>query len=247
MNNDPQKTGVAAANTQPAAVLPEEAATNSAPPLWQQMAAHSTTLALSALLCTALVSVTYLVCAPLIQKAQEEQHSKLLENVLPRSFYNNALEQSCLWISDPRLSKEPVKVYVAKRDDEPVALITQAVAPDGYSGAIKLLLAVDLQNTLLGISVLEHHETPGLGDKIDRKISKWLDSLQGKTLQSENDTLWQVKKDGGQFDQFTGATITPRAVINATRRAIWTLHERQSHILAQQTRCGLTNSEANNG
>ncbi|MGL5336855.1 MAG: electron transport complex subunit RsxG, partial [Enterovibrio sp.] len=194
-----------------------------------------------------LVSVTYLVCAPFIKKAQEDQQAQLLEHVLPRSFYNNELEQSCVWLKDPRLSKEAVKVYVAKRDDKPVALITQAVAPDGYSGAIKLLLAVDLQNTLLGLSVLEHHETPGLGDKIDRKISSWSDSLLGKTLQSENDKLWQVKKDGGQFDQFTGATITPRAVVNASRRAIWALHEQQSHILLQQTRCDLTNSEANNG
>ncbi|HBQ6636558.1 electron transport complex subunit RsxG, partial [Klebsiella pneumoniae] len=92
-------------------------------------------------------------------------------------------------------------------------------APDGYSGAIQLLVAADFSGTVLGTRVTEHHETPGLGDKIELRLSDWITHFAGKVIHGQGDSHWAVKKDGGDFDQFTGATITPRAVVNAVKRA----------------------------
>jgi electron transport complex, RnfABCDGE type, G subunit len=100
-----------------------------------------------------------------------------------------------------------------------LAAVMEATAPDGYSGAIQLLVGADFSGTVLGSRVTEHHETPGLGDKIELRISDWITHFAGKTIAGESDATWAVKKDGGQFDQFTGATITPRAVVNAVKRA----------------------------
>ena len=88
-----------------------------------------------------------------------------------------------------------------------------------YSGAIQLLVAADFKGTVLGTRVTEHHETPGLGDKIELRISDWITLFAGKVIHGQDDSHWAVKKDGGDFDQFTGATITPRAVVNAVKRA----------------------------
>ncbi len=95
----------------------------------------------------------------------------------------------------------------------------EATAPDGYSGAIQLLVGSDFSGTILGTRVTQHHETPGLGDKIETRLSNWILAFAGKVIHGEGDTAFAVKKDGGEFDQFTGATITPRAVVNAVKRA----------------------------
>ena len=102
---------------------------------------------------------------------------------------------------------------------KPVAAVLEATAPDGYSGAIQLLVGADFNGTVLGTRVTEHHETPGLGDKIELRLSDWITHFAGKKISGADDANWAVKKDGGDFDQFTGATITPRAVVNAVKRA----------------------------
>ena len=100
-----------------------------------------------------------------------------------------------------------------------VAAVLETTAPDGYSGAIQLLVGADFNGTVLGTRVTEHHETPGLGDKIELRLSDWITHFAGKKISGADDAHWAVKKDGGDFDQFTGATITPRAVVNAVKRA----------------------------
>ena len=102
---------------------------------------------------------------------------------------------------------------------KPVAAVLETTAPDGYSGAIQLLVGADFNGTVLGTRVTEHHETPGLGDKIELRLSDWITHFAGKKISGADDAHWAVKKDGGDFDQFTGATITPRAVVNAVKRA----------------------------
>ncbi|MDF5751005.1 electron transport complex subunit RsxG, partial [Klebsiella quasipneumoniae] len=97
--------------------------------------------------------------------------------------------------------------------------VMEATATDGYSGAIQLLVAADFRGTVLGTRVTEHHETPGLGDKIELRLSDWITHFAGKVIPGQGDSHWAVKKDGGDFDQFTGATITPRAVVNAVNPA----------------------------
>ncbi|MGK9171862.1 electron transport complex subunit RsxG [Yokenella regensburgei] len=147
------------------------------------------------------------------------QQKALFSQVLPSDSYNNALQSSCYLVDAPELGKGRHKVYIARQDNTPVGAVIEATAPDGYSGAIQLLVGTDFNGTVLGTRVTEHHETPGLGDKIELRISDWITGFAGKKIEGANDTHWAVKKDGGDFDQFTGATITPRAVVNAVRRA----------------------------
>ena len=105
-------------------------------------------------------------------------------------------------------------IHIARYNGQPIAAIIPTVTPDGYSGDIAMIIGVNSEGTIAGVRVVQHKETPGLGDKIDLKKNNWILSFDGKSLSNTATSEWAVKKDGGQFDQFTGATITPRAVIN---------------------------------
>lgn len=104
------------------------------------------------------------------------------------------------------------------------------VAPDGYSGNINLLVGIDMSGAILGVRVTSHRETPGLGDQIELKKSDWIKSFNGRTLGSPPHSEWNVKKNGGEFDQFTGATITPRAVVKAVQKALIYFRENRQAI-----------------
>jgi electron transport complex protein RnfG len=125
-------------------------------------------------------------------------------------------------VSDPDLlGTEKTNVYRVRNQDEPVAVILNPVVPDGYAGPIRLLVSVKTDGTLGGVRVLEHHETPGLGDKIDDRKSDWIkEQFDGKGLGNPAEERWLVKRDGGDFDQFTGATITPRSIVKAVKNAL---------------------------
>ena len=112
-------------------------------------------------------------------------------------------------------------------------MLLRAVAPDGYSGSIQLLVAVLADGSLAGVRVLAHKETPGLGDKIELKKSPWIQSFTGKSLQNPDEAGWGVKKDKGQFDQFAGATITPRAVVKAVHHALQYFDAHRGELLGQ--------------
>lgn len=112
------------------------------------------------------------------------------------------------------------EVYIARQDGEIVALIIPATAPDGYSGEIGMIVGVNRDGTIAGARVLSHKETPGLGDKVELSKSNWILGFDGRSLQNPQASQWKVKKDGGEFDQFTGATITPRAVIQQIKRVL---------------------------
>ena len=180
---------------------------------------HGITLALFAAGSTGLTAAINLVTKSTIAKQAVLQQKALFDQVLPADRYNNTLQDSCFLVNAPALGKGAHRIYIARQDDKPVAAILEATAPDGYSGAIQLLVGADFSGTVLGTRVTEHHETPGLGDKIELRLSDWINHFSGKTIGAENDAHWAVKKDGGDFDQFTGATITPRAVVNAVKRA----------------------------
>src|SRR5690606_4959952 len=115
---------------------------------------------------------------------------------------------------------QPVTVYRAFRGGEPVAALFNSVAPDGYSGEIRLLVGVRVDGSLSGVRVLSHKETPGLGDPIEVRHSDWITRFSGLSLENPPFERWKVRRDGGDFDQFTGATITPRAVVKATRNTL---------------------------
>ena len=185
------------------------------------MRKHGVTLALFAIGSTGLTAAIDQLTKNTIAQQAAGQQKALFDQVVPAGMYNNDLQKSCYLVEAAALGKGQHRIYIATHNDAPVAAVLESTAPDGYSGAIQLLVGADFHGTVLGSRVIEHHETPGLGDKIELRLSDWITHFAGKKIDSENDSHWAVKKDGGDFDQFTGATITPRAVVNAVKRTGW--------------------------
>ncbi|WP_312242743.1 electron transport complex subunit RsxG [Pantoea sp.] len=180
---------------------------------------NGVTLALFAAITTGLTAVVNTVTKPTVEHQTALQQKNLLDQVVPTNLYDNAMQQECYVVTDAALgSDKPHHLFIARKGDAPVAAALETTAPDGYSGAIQILVGADFSGKVLGVRVVEHHETPGLGDKIELRISGWIKSFSGKIVHGADDKHFAVKKDGGDFDQFTGATITPRAVVNATKR-----------------------------
>ena len=129
--------------------------------------------------------------------------------------------------------KNLAEVHVAKHKGEVVAFIIPSVASDGYSGDIKFIAGVNTDGSVAGVRVLAHKETPGLGDKVDLKKSDWILGFNGKSLNKPKAESWKVKKDGGEFDQFTGATITPRAVVRQLKEVLTLVNTQQAELIEQ--------------
>jgi len=145
-----------------------------------------------------------------------------LNEIVPTADYDNALLEDRVEIEDTVYFRhpEPVLVYRARKDGQPVAVLMIVTAPDGYNGDIRLIVGIDAGGTVLGVRVIAHRETPGLGDPIETGKSDWILGFAGKSLHNPDDVGWAVKRDGGEFDQFTGATITPRAVVRTVHDAL---------------------------
>ncbi|MGL9760219.1 MAG: electron transport complex subunit RsxG [Symbiopectobacterium sp.] len=183
------------------------------------MRRHATTLALFATLTTGLTAVVNTLTKPAITHQAQLQQKAWLDQVIPPDIYDNNILQECYFIADEVLGTTSARhLYLARKGDIPVAAAIESSAPDGYSGTIHLLIGADFYGKVLGVRVTEHHETPGLGDNIDLRVSNWITRFTGRTVQGADDRQWAVKTDGGEYDQFTGATITPRAVVNAIKR-----------------------------
>mgnify|MGYP003367091452 CR=1 FL=1 len=188
--------------------------------MFTTMRRHAMTLALFAAFTTAITAIVNMLTEPTISHQAMLQQKMLLDQVVPAELYNSDIQKECYVVTNPALgSSAPHRVFIARQNGEPVAAALESTAPDGYSGAIRLLVGADFHGKVLGVRVTEHHETPGLGDKIEVRISDWITRFTGLVVQGEHDTRWAVKKEGGMFDQFTGATITPRAVINSVKRS----------------------------
>lgn len=171
-----------------------------------------------ALLCTAISAWIFFLTKDKIDAVIAAQQRELLLQVIPQDYFNNNLLESAVIPQDKNLLGIQ-KIYFAKKDGNVSAYAYETTAPDGYSGDIRLLVGLDPKGEVLGIRVIEHHETPGLGDKIERRISNWILGFTNQPINEHNLSEWAVKKDGGKFDQFSGATITPRAVVNQTKRS----------------------------
>lgn len=142
---------------------------------------------------------------------------KAIHVLIPPNAHNNDIFTDIIYKTDYDLlgSKKPVNIYRARKDNKPVAVIINSVAPDGYNGNIDLLVAINYNGTLAGVRVVHHKETPGLGDAIEANRSDWITKFKMLSLTTPDKKAWAVKRDGGEFDQFTGATITPRAIVKA--------------------------------
>ncbi|MCK3654403.1 electron transport complex subunit RsxG [Pasteurellaceae bacterium Macca] len=200
-------------------------------------ARYALILGIVALLCTAISIGVYILTKGRIDAVSQQQQRQLLLEVLPQAHFDNDLLATCMQVSLPQ-APFVKKLYLAKKGEKTTAYALQSTAPDGYSGNIELLIGVQPDGTILGVRTLSHKETPGLGDKIDTRISDWIFRFTGKKWTAESDRQWAVKKDGGQFDQFTGATITPRAVVNNVRQsASWVVRHLNPTILSGLTPC----------
>jgi electron transport complex protein RnfG len=180
-----------------------------------------------AMLAAALLSTVDRFTAPRIADNIAAERLKGLRAVLPPDSYDNEPHLDIRMVLSPELlgSDEPLPVYRARRGDQPVAAVLTAVAPNGFSGHIHLLVAVDVEGIVTGVRVIEHRETPGLGDRIEARKSDWMlgfRSLNSAALLTGNTQPdeWVLKRDGGSFDQITGATVTSRAALNAVRNAV---------------------------
>jgi electron transport complex protein RnfG len=206
--------------------------------MFQAIKKNGATLAVFAFASTGLVAVTHHLTADRIAEQEKKQLQRTLDQVIDPQLYDNPLYSSCVLLSDPRLGSETLPAYIATKQDEPVAMAVESVAPNGYNGRITLITGINMQGEILGTRVLSHQETPGLGDKIDTRVSDWILSFNGKQLTDANHAQWQVRKDGGEFDQFTGATITPRAVVQAVKNTLAYVQENQLAIINQAPSCG---------
>ena len=179
-------------------------------------------LALCALIGTSLMVIVNVHSKPYITENERQVLLRSLNSVISSDTYTNDILSDVLTVQDQQLlgSKKPTLVYRARKDTKPIAAALTVIAPNGYNGNIYLLVGIDFSGQVTGVRVVKHRETPGLGDVIESKRSNWIKSFRNKSLTHPGEVGWKVKRDGGEFDQFTGATITPRAVVGAVHKAL---------------------------
>jgi len=179
-------------------------------------------LGLFSLIGIGLVALTHSVTHEQIAENERLFVLKNLRELIPNNLHDNDLLADTITITDSDAfgTNTGITIYRATKNQRLVAIIATPTAPDGYSGSIKLLVAIKDNGELLGVRAVSHHETPGLGDAIDTNKSDWIFAFNGRSLANLDAKRWRVKRDGGEVDQFTGATITPRAVVKAVLKTL---------------------------
>lgn len=202
-------------------------------------------LALFAMVTAGAIAVTQALTKERIARNVLAAEAKALNLIVPKGHYDNDLLTDTIQLDDRfNLSllgpiDEHAQAHVARRDGKVSSVILPVTAPDGYTTHIRLLVGIDANGQIVGVRTVEHKETPGLGDKVDHRKSDWILSFNHTSL--SQDIHWAVKKDGGDFDQFTGATITPRAVVAAVERALQFFQQHQASLLNPGPAQGDTN------
>lgn len=199
---------------------------------------NSVLLGAFALITAGVLAVTHAATKERITEAELSAARQALLEIVPADRHDNDLLTDTQEIDPAYLSllglTEASDMYIARRAGEAVAIIVPSVAPEGYSGAIRLLVGVNRDGSVAGVRVVSHKETPGLGDKVELRKDDWILSFDGRSLNNPPLKGWAVKKDGGVFDQFTGATITPRALVHQVKNVLQYVAEAQpfAHISA---------------
>ena len=197
----------------------------------KKIIAAAVLLALFGIVGTGLVAFTYEMTKDQIAENERMALLRSLHALVPAETVNNDMPNDTIVVDDKELlGTNETTIYRGRKDGDPVAAVFTSIAPDGYSGKIKLLVAVRVDGTLGGVRVIAHKETPGLGDKIEIEKDDWIFSFDNRSLDNPPLEKWSVKKDGGIFDQFTGATITPRAIIKAVKRTLIYTRDHQEAI-----------------
>jgi electron transport complex protein RnfG len=192
------------------------------------------TLALIAAICTALVATTFQLTKDRIVANEKALLEQALQPALAGVIYDSSVSESRLVLPPPHglPGTEAAIIYRVFAEDKPVAALFAVTARDGFSGAIRILVGVNFDGTVTGVRILQHRETPGLGDKIDASRSDWVFQFDGHSLTSPAISGWAIRSDGGEFDQLTGASVTPRAVIKAIRETLLYFDAQRDEIFA---------------
>ncbi len=187
-----------------------------------------------ALLASGLLGLADVNTRDVIKLRMEEDLRASLTQVIPPQLHDNNLLNDTTYIdaSGENLGTDKPLIYIARLEGKVSAVSFRLTAPDGYSGDIDIIMGIDRSGKILGVRVLAHAETPGLGDKIEENKSNWIRSFDHRSLTTTTKKQWAVKKDGGEFDQFSGATITPRAVVKAVYRGLEFFQRHQTELLA---------------
>lgn len=182
-----------------------------------------------------LVAITHEATRERIDAIARERTLATFREVLQGRDFDNDLLGDTVTVTDAELlgTRQPVVVHRARLRGETVAVVLAPVAPGGYSGSIHLLVGIAPDGTLLGVRVTRHRETPGLGDAIEARKSDWIRRFTGHSLGDPPFERWRVRKDGGDFDQFTGATVTPRAVVGAVANVLEYFDRHRAELLAR--------------
>lgn len=187
----------------------------------QAITKNAVILSLFAIGTAATLAITNELTISKVECNKQAALMKSLNEVMPHDQHDNDLLADRITVNDPLLGRSEHNIYRARLGDNASGAVLEATAPDGYGGNIALIVGVNAQGTVSGVRVVPpHNETPGLGDNVETKKSDWIYGFDGRSLQNPGETGWAVKKDGGEFDSFTGATITPRAVVGAVHRAL---------------------------
>ncbi len=191
--------------------------------LGKSISRNSVLLALFAVATTLLIAGTFLGTQDRIAAQKRLAEEKALLEIVPRERHDNTMLDDTVPVGPDATGlglREDKAIYLARSEGKVIAAIIPAVAPDGYTGDIEMIVGVNRDGSIAGVRVLAHKETPGLGDRVDIKKSSWVMDFNGRSLTNPTPKGWAVKRDKGVFDQFTGATITPRAVVKATLRVL---------------------------
>jgi len=191
-------------------------------------------LALFALIGTGLLSFAFESTRDRIAANERDALLHSLHTIVDPLSHDNDLFTDTIMVTDANLlgTSSPVTVYRARKQGRAVAAVFSSIAPNGYNGAIKLLIGINFNGVLTGVRVVIHKETPGLGDAIESERSDWILDFASKSLANPSPENWKVKKDGGVFDQFTGATITPRAIVKAVKNTLLYYQTHQQDVFA---------------
>ena len=186
------------------------------------------------LVASAALSISYFLTKTPIEESDARAKRMFLNQVVPSNLYDNNLVKDTISVEPNPLigNKKNIDIYRAKKNNQVIAVIIETIAPDGYSGEIKTLVGVDQKDKILGVRVITHKETPGLGDYIEVDKSQWIKNFNLKSLDEMGEKEWAVKKDGGDFDYVSGATITARAVVKSTYKSLLYVKENKKRLFA---------------
>lgn len=193
------------------------------------------TLAAIAAICTALVALTYQSTEERIAANEKAWLERSLQPALSGVSYDSGITDAMIVVPPPHglPGSDAAIIYRVYAQSEPAAALFVVSARDGYSGPIRILVGIGTSGIITGVRVLEHRETPGLGDRVESGKSDWAQQFNGRSLLDPQPDGWRIKVDGGEFDQLTGASVTPRAIVKAVRQTLLYFDQNREDIFAK--------------